>query len=293
MPASPIATAQLFALEPAGPRGLAVPDGAHSIHELFDTLPLGVYSALRTFQHERFLDLEGHLERTNRSMELLGWDFRLDRPALRRALHETVTRAPFEDSRVRFDVLRTSADALGTDARVLIALSPFAPIPEGILREGARVELTAALRRERPRIKTAEFVLRRRPYPLERQDAFEHIMVDPQGLLLEGTSSNFHAVRGGELWTAGEGVLEGITSRILVTLARSEGILVRAQKVSRDELGQLDEAFLSSSIRGVVPIVRIGETRIGGGEPGPITRRLIADYADAARREARPAVDPR
>ena len=66
-------TVQLFALAADGPVALSVPAGATSHHELFDGLALGVYSALRTFEHERFLALDWHLERTERSMQLLGW----------------------------------------------------------------------------------------------------------------------------------------------------------------------------------------------------------------------------
>ena len=63
----------------------------------------------------------------------------------------------------------------------------------------------------------------------------------------------------------------------------------RDGQVSR--LATLDEAFLTSSIKGIVPVVRADEQPIGQGSPGPVTRRLIRRYEDWLEREARPAMD--
>lgn len=267
-----------------------VPSSATSVHELYDGLPLGVYSALRTFQHVRFLALEEHLDRTDRCLALLGWAERLDRPRLRRALHELAAAAPSDDSTVRFDVLASAVGFGGAPARTLVGLGPFSPVPERCSTEGVRVELTHTLERTRPLIKTAQFVIDRRPYPLGRQNAFEHVMVDGTGRLREGTSSNFYGVARGRIRTAGDGVLEGVTRKILFNLARSLEIEVDLQGLGQDELVELDEAYLSSSTRGVVPIVNIGGTRIGDGHPGPVVRALRAAYDAFAAREARPAV---
>jgi branched-chain amino acid aminotransferase len=284
------ATARLYALEPEGPRALPVPAGKSTVHELFDELALGVYSALRTFGHVRFLRLEAHLDRTDRSLELTGASGRLDRAALRAAIDRIVREAPWEDSRVRFDVLREPAHSLGTDASVLIAVSPFSPVPARFVEEGVRVSLSSELRRVDPKIKRADFVLRRRPYPLERQEAFELVMQDEEGRLLEGTSTNFHAIREGTMHSAGSGVLEGITERVVAEIGAAIGLGRREQAIFERELPTLDEAFLTSSIRGIVPVVGVGAARIGSGAPGPWTRRLLEEYAAFAEREARPAV---
>jgi branched-subunit amino acid aminotransferase/4-amino-4-deoxychorismate lyase len=293
--ASPV---QLFAVEAEGLRPLPVPAGAGNFHDVLDGLPLGVYSALRTFHHDRFLWLDAHLDRTDRSMELLGWDFRLDRPALRRALHAAVTAYPLADARVRFDVLAERADRpasprarrLDTSSRVVVALSPFKPVPEAFVRAGVRVEIAPDLSRDRPLIKTADFVVRRRPYPLERQDNYEHLLLDERGGILECSSSNFHGVRGGALLTGSGGALEGITQKVLLQVAADLGVPVRRERVHVAELARLDEACLTSSTRGLVPIVDVAGTKIGDGRPGPVIERLREAYDRFAEREAAPAV---
>jgi branched-subunit amino acid aminotransferase/4-amino-4-deoxychorismate lyase len=280
---------QLFAVTERGAQALRVPEGARSVHDVFDGLSLGVYSALRTFEHERFLGLELHFERTDRSLALLGSSERLDRPALARALHEAVRGHPEPEAFVRFDVLAAAPASLGTEARTLIALSPFVPVPEQFLREGVAVRVSS-LRRSRPLIKLASFVLERRPYPLGRPEAYEHLILDGSGRILEGTSSNFLALRGRSLHLTGDEALQGVTQRLVATLAVELGLECVREPLRRADLSGVDEAFLTSSSRGLVPVVAVEGQRIGTGIPGPWTRRLTEAYYAHARAHARPAV---
>jgi branched-chain amino acid aminotransferase len=281
---------QLFAVGAQGPRALPVREGVGSAHELFDGLPLGVYSALRTFGHERFLGLEHHFERTDRSLALLGWPERLDRPRLARAMDECVRAYPGAEAFVRFDVLAAPPRALGTEERTLLALSPFVPVPEALLRSGVGVRLSE-LRRAKPLIKVASFVIERRPYPLGRADAYEHLIVDEQGRILEGTSSNFVALQGRTLRFTGEQALQGVTQRIVGELARGLGLTSVHEALPLTELERVDEAFLTGSTRGIVPVISVEEQRIGSGQPGPWTAKLTEAYHAHARSHARRAVE--
>lgn len=283
---------ELYAITPTGGAlPLTSPEQGETVHDLFDNLPLGVYSALRTFEHNKFLGLAAHLDRTEKSMALLGWDYKLDRVALCRALHQACTAYPLPDSRVRFDVLAAPAVALGTDSRLLIALSPFQPVPEAYLRDGVRVDVAPQLHRDRPLVKEASFVLKRRPYPLGHPETYEHLMLDETGRILEGSSSNFYAVRDGVLWTAGEGVLEGITRKILLQIAADTGLPVRLEAIRFDEVDQLDEAFITSSSRGLIPVVRIAGRPVGAERPGAMTQRLMTLYDKYVRHEVRTALE--
>jgi branched-subunit amino acid aminotransferase/4-amino-4-deoxychorismate lyase len=95
--------------------------------------------------------------------------------------------------------------------------------------------------------------------------------------LLEGFSSNFYGVLDGELRTSEEQMLYGIARRIVLEVA-ADLLPGRLEPVRRVELPGLQEALLSSSGRGVVPIVQVDECRIGDGAPGPITRAIQAGY---------------
>jgi branched-chain amino acid aminotransferase len=274
-----------------GPLDLSPPEGARTAHDCFDGLPLGVYSALRTFDRVNFLRLEQHLDRTDRSLELGGSRERIDRPRLRAALHAAVQRfasASDQDAFVRFDWLAAPAPRLGTDERLLIALSAFAPVPESFLREGVGVGLST-LQRRTPLVKSARFVLERRPHPLGTRETFENLLLDERQHILEGTSSNFLAVEGGRLRRTGDAALQGITQRFVCELAAELGLEVSVDPVPLGEVGRLDEAFLTGSSRGIVPVVAIDGRCVGQGRPGPWTRRLLDHYLERARADARPA----
>jgi branched-subunit amino acid aminotransferase/4-amino-4-deoxychorismate lyase len=282
---------QLFAITADGPRELAVRTSGGTVHDLLDELPLGVYSAMRTFGHNRFLWLDAHFERTERSMQALGWSTKLDRALVSRALHATTSAYKLPDARVRFDVLRESFTLGGATSNLFVALSPFVPVPEKFMREGVSIDLAQHLHRDQPKIKTTEFVRVRRPLPLGTQERYEHLLLDEQGRALECSSSNIVFVRGRELIAAGTGVLEGITLKVIQHLAPQLGLTLRDQRLTLGEIAHVDEALLSSSSRGIVPIINVADHSIRDGRVGPHTRELIDAYYAFAGREARPAIE--
>jgi branched-subunit amino acid aminotransferase/4-amino-4-deoxychorismate lyase len=159
-----------------------------------------------------------------------------------------------------------------------------------IYAEGVCSELVSQLRRNRPQIKESRWVVDRRPAEGGTPTNFESVLVSPEGQLLEGVMSNFFAVRGGKVLTAPEsGVLPGITRGIVLELARKLGLPYGEQPIQREEIASLQEAFFSTSVRSIVPIVGLDGTTLGAGTPGPVTLRLMEAYASYCRSEARPA----
>jgi branched-subunit amino acid aminotransferase/4-amino-4-deoxychorismate lyase len=210
-------------------------------------------------------------------MQLLGWDYALDAQRLRRAIHELCTAYPSAEMRVRIDVLAAPATTLGTDSRELIALMPFTPPPDELYQQGVAVGYATGLHRDNPLVKTADFAeARKRAAQADR--AYEQLLTNDQGEILEATSANFYAVRAGVFYTAGEGVLEGVTRRIVLDLVQAAAIPLTMQAIPITTVATLDEAMISSSSRGILPVVRIGEQVISNGQPGPITQQLIAAY---------------
>jgi branched-chain amino acid aminotransferase len=263
--------------------------GLRGMHALLSELPDGVYSGLRTFPVARFLGLTAHLDRAERSARALGYSFQAERDALLRGLQRVADEAAPVDLALRFDVLPAPTEVEGVRARLWIGAAALEPVPQRFLDEGVGVQWTRELARERPLVKTTAFVRQRHPYPLARQDAYEHVMLDAEGRVLEGTSSNFFAVRGDRLLTAGGGVLEGITRAIVLDLAARRGMRIELDAPPSSQAATWSEAFLTSSTRGVVPIVACGGARVGAGKPGPHTRALLDAYSDYAEREARRA----
>jgi branched-chain amino acid aminotransferase len=188
-------------------------------------------------------------------------------------------------------VLTRPVPLFNTNSRLLIGLSPFDSIPESLYLDGVAVGTTRELSRSQPLVKKAAFVLQRRKCLEADSKIYECLMLDEDGYILEGTTSNFYAVRDGVLWTAGQGVLEGVARRLVLEVIANLGLPLRLDPVHVNNISELDEAALSSSSRAIIPIIQIDGQSIGSGRPGPITRRLLRAYQEVVAQVIRPAYE--
>jgi branched-chain amino acid aminotransferase len=106
------------------------------------------------------------------------------------------------------------------------------------------------------------------------------LLTDEHGNVVEGPGFNVFAIRAGKLVTPREGVLEGVTRRTVLEIAQSLGMPVELRALPADELRNAQEAFLSSSGGGVLPVTRIDGKPIANGRPGPRTLQLLQTYWD-------------
>ena len=115
--------------------------------------------------------------------------------------------------------------------------------------------------------------------------AYEGVFVRADHVLTEGTTTSVFMVRDGTLITAPEGgILPGVTRRLVLDLARHAGLRVLERAATTADLRLADEAFLTSSMHEVLPIVQVDEGTLGTGKPGPLTRKLQKLYRDAVKR---------
>jgi branched-subunit amino acid aminotransferase/4-amino-4-deoxychorismate lyase len=113
-----------------------------------------------------------------------------------------------------------------------------------------------------------------------RAHAWEALYLSADDQVLEGTTSNVFIVRRGTLVTPPlAGILPGVTRRFLGAVARRARIPLREAPIARSALLAADEVFLTASTIEVLPVVRVERRPIGGGTPGPVTRRLQEEYA--------------
>jgi branched-chain amino acid aminotransferase len=112
------------------------------------------------------------------------------------------------------------------------------------------------------------------------QQAIEAVYVDRNGYMLEGTTSNFFAFIGDTLVTPPcNRVLPGITRQVVLGLAEKEYTMIE-RELHKDEVRLIDEAFITSSVREIVPIVAIDSIKLGTGKPGPRTQKILELFRD-------------
>jgi branched-chain amino acid aminotransferase len=117
-----------------------------------------------------------------------------------------------------------------------------------------------------------------------RRGGFEGVMRNYRGELTECTTSNLFIVKGGAALTPplDAGLLPGITREFLFDVGRETGVAVREEVLLDADLLSADEAFLTSTTRELVPIVRVNDLPVGVGVPGPVTKRLLDAFRRAA-----------
>ncbi|PWH13006.1 MAG: hypothetical protein DDG60_11375 [Anaerolineae bacterium] len=237
-------------------------------------LPQGLYSTFRTYAGRRkVLGLEMHLDRLYAPLPALGIRALSSPAGLRAALREVLAAFPAEEARVRV-TLSTTQEA-GT---LFLALEPLRAPDETVYQHGVRV-MFAPVERKTPRLKTTAFIGESEAARafLQQSGAYEALMTR-NGKILEGLTSNFYAVRAGTIFTAREGILLGVTRRYVLRLARANGIGIAYRPPRVDELAAWDEAFITSSGRGVVPVTQIENQPVGSGQVGEIARLLRRVY---------------
>ncbi len=239
------------------------PYSADSLADAANKEPQGVYTLARTYERNKALLLNDHLDRLERSAQLEG---------IRAALLNLIDKLGYAESRFRITIPRAAPD------QQIISLEQFKPVPVEIITNGARI-ITLHMERQNPVAKTTAWMTERKSaveaFP---PGIYEGVLVGTDGALLECTSSNFYAILDGTLRTAGDAlVLGGIARRVLLTVA-PDVLPVRLEPIHVEQIRTLNEAFLTSAGRGVVPIVEIDGQSIGDGNPGPLTLKLRAAY---------------
>ena len=108
----------------------------------------------------------------------------------------------------------------------------------------------------------------------------EAIMLNAEGFVAECTGDNIFIVKEGRLLTPplSAGALDGITRRVVMELAAETGLNVSEPNLTRHDLFNADECFLTGTGAELVPIVKIDGRVIGTGKPGPVTQNLVAQY---------------
>jgi len=111
----------------------------------------------------------------------------------------------------------------------------------------------------------------------------EAILLDDHGHVCEGTGENVYIMRDGEIATPGQhnSILDGITRRSVIQLARDLGYTVVERNVARAEMYLAEEMFLSGTAAELVPVREVDDHPIGTGRPGEVTRVLQAAFDDA------------
>ncbi len=259
----------------------------------------GVFEGMRALRR-RIFRLDDHMRRFAASARAIALELPGGIEAVRAALFETLRASGRDDAYIR--VIASRGDgALGVDPtscqvpRLLCIVDVLRLYPPEKLEAGIDL-ITSSYRRPPadvldPRVKSLNYLNNALAKLEARQrGADEALLLGLDGRVAEASVANVFALREGALLTppAVDGALEGITRRSVLELARAAGISAREQSLGRIDFFAAEEAFLTGSGAGIVPIRSLDGRALGAGRPGPVYRQLHAAYLAAVDRLGTP-----
>ena len=244
-----------------------------------------VFETIRTYGGEPFT-LGEHLARLERSAAKIGIVTPIAAADLALEVRRAVRAARNDESYVRVTITRGSGPlgldpALARDPLRVILVEPLTPLPGALYRHGVRA-VTTRLDRPAdaaPGAKITNYLASLLAVQRAKaQGAHEALLLDARGHVLEGATSNVFVVQDGALLTPPEdaGILAGITRAQVLEIAGELSIPVRFATFHPAITAQ--EAFLTSSLRELVPLIQIDESAVGDARPGPTTRAIHAAF---------------
>jgi branched-chain amino acid aminotransferase len=259
----------------------------------------GVFEGIR-FYNGKVFRLEEHMERLYKSAAAINLILPLDRASLTEALLQTIRHNELRDGYVRLVVTRGKGD-LGLSPwncpkpTVIIIAAKITLYPEESYQHGLKV-VTCATRRIAhgalsPMVKSLNYLNNiMAKIEASHAGAGEGLMLNEQGLVAECTGDNIFLVSGGKITTPpiSSGALAGVTRAVAIRIAAELGVDVSEPQVTRYDIYTADECFLTGTAAEIIPAVELDNRPIGGGKPGPITKRFIERFRELTQTEGTP-----
>ena len=235
------------------------------------------------------VDGPGHLDRMERSLAALDIAPPVPRRVLELIMRELIARNGVAEGYLYLQISRGVAPRdhkfpAGIRPTLVLSTKRVDFLNQAKLSEGVKAITVPDIRWARCDIKSTSLL----PNCMGKTQAaaagaYEALQVDARGYITEGTSSNAWIVtKDNRLLTRALScdILRGVTRDRLIAIAAEEGVSVAEQAFSVDEAKDAKEAFVTSATSFLTPVVRIDDTVIANGAPGPLSRRLQSWYID-------------
>jgi branched-chain amino acid aminotransferase len=249
----------------------------------------GVFEGIRAY-NGRVFKLKEHIDRLFYSAKAILLDIPMSHAELMKATVETCRKNKLKAGYIRLVVTR-GVGTLGLNPNrckkgsVIIIADKIQLYPEEMYERGMDIVTVATTRNlhnaVNPAIKSLNY-LNNILAKIEANNAGveEAIMLNSDGYVAECTGDNIFIVKGNQIFTPplSAGALYGITRGTVIDLARESGLQVTEPNLTRYDLFNADECFLTGTGAEVIPVIKIDGRVIGTGKPGGVTKSLVAKY---------------
>lgn len=238
----------------------------------------------------KLIDFEGHWQRLTRSLEALGIPNPFNREGFLAIGREIRALNALDEGGIYIQVTRGVAERdflmpKAIEPTVLMFTQARAVIESPSAKTGIKVALHPDLRWQRGDIKTTQLLYASLMKTRAHDEGFDDAWLERDGFITEGTSNNAYIVKDDRIITrplSGD-ILAGITRASVFALCEEFELSLEERLFTAEEAQAADEAFVTSATALVTGVVEIAGAQIGGGQVGPVTRRLREIYIEKAR----------
>ena len=240
----------------------------------------GVYEGITSYNGHPF-HLKDHYERLQKSAGFLHINVPVSLEELDAILRELISKNNFP--RTDFRLILTggvSVEGIGfekSSSTLAIIPQKHHDLPAEAYEHGVSVILDD-FQRDCAEYKTLNYINAVRLQESRKEKSATEIIYHHEDKLLEASTSNVFIVKDKVVITPKDNILEGITRKLVLKLAKGVGLSVQEREVSMDEFYSADEVFITASFKEIVPVVKADDKMIGGGKVGPVTKTLIEAF---------------
>jgi branched-chain amino acid aminotransferase len=249
----------------------------------------GIFEGIRAY-NGRVFKLEEHIDRLFYSAKAILLNIPLSHDEMMRAVVETCRRNKVRDGYIRLLVTR-GVGTLGLNPNrcknpsVIIIAGKIQLYPPEYYEKGLEIVTVPTVRNLHsalnPAIKSLNYLNNILAKIEANQSGCEEaIMLNAEGFVSECTGDNVFIIKEGRLFTPplSAGALYGITRRVVMEIGEESGMAVAETNLTRYDLFNADECFLTGTGAEIVPVVKIDGRVIGDGKPGTLTQKLVTQY---------------
>ncbi len=255
----------------------------------------GAFEGIRSYRRLVFR-LKAHVDRLYETMHTLMIDIPLTKEQMIQAIVDTLNQNNLDDAYIRVIVTRGVGD-LGLDPKkcygtpgVIIITDKITLYPDELYRNGMAIMTVSTVRNHpealNPQLKSLNY-LNNILAKIEASNAGfnEAIMMDTQGYVAECTGDNIFIMKNGVLVTPLTGRLRGITRDVVLELAEKNGVKTSEGFLTRHEIYNADECFLTGTAAEIIPVVKVDGRLIADGKPGCFTQKFIQQFKEVTTRD--------
>ena len=245
----------------------------------------GVFEGIRSYDRLVF-KLKEHIDRLYETAHTLMLKIPLSKKEMTQAIVKTLRENKLDNAYIRVLVTRGEGD-LGLDPRkctgspaVIIIADKITLYPKELYRKGLEIITVPTVRNHpealNPRLKSLNYLNNILAKIEANNSGFcEAIMLDNQGFVAECTGDNIFIVKGGSMYTPAQGRLRGITRDAVMQVAHKGKIATVECHLTRHEIFNADECFLTGTAAEIIPVVKVDGRVIGTGQPGTVTKKMM------------------